>query len=330
MNDSTIRRPGQSREPQVVRARDLLREAQPVRWVIRNILPDGGLIVVAGSPKIARKTYTVMRATIAVSRGEDFCGLATQKRKVLYIFLEDGRRRVAWRLKQLGLTPLDEIEFYAAFDGQDVDALLTRVEMSGQPLLVVIDPLVILERLRRVRDENVALEIEGLFGDLRRAAQASGSTIVLVHHYRKAGDTMRGSVALEGSSDGWWDLKPWGRGKLMRLHCTLRDAEDTEVAFEIVSEGDKLTFERREVPRDDSGNKAKRAGEDLKQRILSFLGAKNPEGKSQLAIAKAMGVAKSAIQKQLKALEEAGQVKRYGKRGGYHCPLPTATGLSGQ
>ena len=55
--------------------------------------------------------FGCLHMALCVARGQPFLGRATRKRKVMYVFLEDGRRRVAWRFKQLGLSPTDDIVF---------------------------------------------------------------------------------------------------------------------------------------------------------------------------------------------------------------------------
>lgn len=310
--------------PGIVEATRLLAEAADVEWLVPGLLPAGSVIIAAAAPKTG-KSLAAMNLGLAIARGAEFLGRPTTRRKVVYVALEDGRARVARRFKQLGLSEFDDLEFYALFDAAQTKGLLAAIEKSPEPLFVVIDPLIVLESQLDVKDENVALDIEKLFARLRSAAQKSRSTILLIHHFRKAGDTMRGSVALEGSSDGWWLLHRKKRSGVVRVSVTLRDAEDTETAFEMVHEQDQLTFERHQLPAEEDDDSA---GTAERERIVALLQARSPATLSQQALADALDMSKSAVQMHVAALEKAGRVSRPGgKKGGYTAPPPPPSDL---
>lgn len=299
-----------------VDVRTLLAEARPIEWLVQGLMAIGTVIIMAASPKTG-KTYLAMHLAVCVARGEPFLGRATRKQRVFYVFLEDGRRRVAWRLNQLGLVAEEDIIFFAVFDSRTVDELLVKVESSAQPVLVIIDPLVVLEAQFGVKDENAALEVEKLFARLRSATRGSGSSFLIVHHFRKAGDTMRGSVALQGSSDGWWNLAR-DEDRVSMLSAVLRDADETNIAFAMVNDGATMRFEIRE-PKARADSAA--AGASLRVRILDLLRAKHPAPLSQQEVADSLNVNRSHVQAQLRALEQDGEVVRpHGLKGGYTVP----------
>ncbi len=300
--------------PGAVDVRRLLAEAAPVEWVVEDLLPAAASIIVAAAAKTG-KTYAAMRLCMAVARGEEFLGKRTERRHVRYVFLEDGRARVARRFTELGLTASDDVEFLAVFGPDSIRAVLDEIEHSTVPLLVVFDPLVVLERHLQVKDENVAMEIDRMFEPIRRSVQASGSTVVIIHHFRKAGDTMRGSVALEGSSDGWWHLNRKRGSRVVRVSCVLRDGEDTEIAYEMVKDGGAVTFAHRTLNNELDGS---RESNVLRERLLALLHAKHPTTLSQAEIAAELSTSRSLLQPVLKELEQGGEVTRpNGPKGGY-------------
>lgn len=292
----------------------LLVEAVDVEWLVPGVLPASCVIIAAAAPK-SGKSLLAMSLGLEVARGEEFLGRQTTRRRVVYVFLEDGRGRAARRFRQLGLTEEDDIEFFALFEPAQIQSLLDAVEEAPEPLLVIIDPLIVMESQFGVKDENVALEIEKLFARLRSVVQKSRSTILLIHHFRKAGDVMRGSVALQGSSDGWWLLKREERSAVVKVSVTLRDAEDTEFAFEMVKDGDALRFEHRTL---DGGSSAKPRANPLRESVHSLLLDRSPVALSQADIASELSVKRGAVQSALTALEKSGYVTRpNGPKGGY-------------
>lgn len=68
-------------------------------WIIEDFL-SMGLHLLVGPPKVG-KSWMSLGMGIAVSQGDPFLGYATNKSKVLYLTLEDPRKRIkkhAWKL----------------------------------------------------------------------------------------------------------------------------------------------------------------------------------------------------------------------------------------
>jgi hypothetical protein len=252
---------------------------------------------------------------LMVARGSAFLGFTTTRMRVVYAFLEDGVRRAALRLKMLGLAPDEDVEFFTLHDAKNVSKLLQLLRTEGRATLLFIDPLVILERAFGVEDENTAMEIEKLFAEIRSFAQDTGSTVVIVHHFRKAGDTMRGSIAIQGSADGWWDLKRGDDGTV-GVYCTLRDAEDSDFAFTMTEEeGDRIRFDLAETA---AGQAEAASISSACAAVLTYLKSQLPRTASRRQITTAVQTTESLVARALRALEARGEVHRPdGPRSGY-------------
>ena len=185
-------------------------EYPPVRFAVPGLIPEGfGLLT--GPPKIG-KSWSVMGLGLAVACGGRALGHITipKPRPTLYMALEDGERRVQDRARKL-------------LHGQPIPANMHFV--TDVPPLLVLDvldawmeanadeqPLVILDTLGRVmpsaRPGESAYERDYRIGtQLKRLADARpGSTLLVVHHVRKASgddwmDSTSGTNGLNGSAD---------------------------------------------------------------------------------------------------------------------------------
>jgi RecA-family ATPase len=75
-------------------------ELPPVRWVIPDILPEG-VTFLAGKPKMG-KSWMALGLGIAVATGGVALGTKqVEQGEVLYLALEDNRRRIHNRLNKL-------------------------------------------------------------------------------------------------------------------------------------------------------------------------------------------------------------------------------------
>src|SRR6266516_2652853 len=88
-----------------------------------------------------------------------------------------------------------------------------------QPVLLVLDPLIRLHQ----RDENDASPIAPLLGFLRQLQRQFHVAVLLVHHAKKDGASLRPGQALRGSSElhGWGDSNLYLRRHRDQLSLTV-------------------------------------------------------------------------------------------------------------
>lgn len=69
-------------------------------FVIPDLVADDGISILFGAGS-GGKTFLLMKAALAVSRGDSFLGRGTQPRNVLYIDCETGRKTFGYRMRRL-------------------------------------------------------------------------------------------------------------------------------------------------------------------------------------------------------------------------------------
>jgi hypothetical protein len=187
---------------------------RPTQWLIDQIAPQPGLVLMAGSPGIG-KTWLVLSQALAVATGTPWLNrLKTRQGPVLLVLEEEDSSAVIERLNLLyagmGLSQQEgddlPIEFLiqqgvnlTTADGY-LDAELLRHIQDVQPIMIVLDPF------RRVHglEENDSATMSHLFSLLRRLTKTTETpcTIFLIHHLRKRSEHSADSLdRLRGSSD---------------------------------------------------------------------------------------------------------------------------------
>src|SRR5216684_1261050 len=175
----------------VWRANELVKEAKEPTWVVDQVLPEGAVIIAAGPPKTG-KSFTALYLALLVARGQPFLERTTHCRPVFYAFLEDGTNVAGQRLRSLGLSEDEEhAQLHGVFWDEGLAEVIRRLGETKAPCLLIIDPLIELERFWSVKDENNSIEAAGVIQKLRTLANRSGSTILVIHHYTKNGNRMR-------------------------------------------------------------------------------------------------------------------------------------------
>lgn len=228
----------------------LVKKAKPVEWIIPNLLPCGSVILCAGEPKVARKSLLLTSLGLCVCPGTQpgarFLNHFEVARhgKVVALNLEDGETRIARRLKDYNVIQDREYGFRAITSRYGLPYLLEYIRQTGNaPMLLTIDPLAELGIEQQDYDENNVNSVALLIRDYRELAQEYNMAIILAHHYRKLGDVVRGSSALTGAVDGWWNIYHRGEDKPRLLQWVLRDAPSGEIEYNSTyQEGQTISF----------------------------------------------------------------------------------------
>jgi hypothetical protein len=254
------------RIPETVTAADLMAsELPPVRWGVRGVLPEG-VTLLAGKPKLG-KSWLALGLCVAVAAGGVALGTRqVEQGDVLYLALEDNRRRLQKRLGKMlrGPAPagLEIATAWPKLDEGGVEALRAWLAEHPEARLVAVDTLA---KIRpRTRGQNVYQEDYAALEELLPLAAEHEVAIVVVHHTRKMAaadplDEISGSTGLTGGVDGVLVLKR-DRGKADAvLHVDGRDIEepaeyalkwDAETAgWTIVGDAEeyRMSEERKEI-----------------------------------------------------------------------------------
>jgi hypothetical protein len=221
------------RVPETVSAVDLMAaELPPVRWIVEGLLPEG-VALLAGKPKLGKSWLALGLCVAVAAGGAALGGRRVERGEVLYLALEDNRRRLQKRLGKLLRGPAPEgLEMATAWPKLDeggVEALAEWLQERPGARLVAVDTLA--KTRPRTRGQNVYQEDYAALEDLLPLAAEHGVAIVVVHHTRKMAaadplDEISGSTGLTGGVDGVLVLKR-DRGKADAvLHVDGRDIEE--------------------------------------------------------------------------------------------------------
>jgi hypothetical protein len=195
-----------------VEARELvkIKPPRPV-FVIDKLLPEGGTMIIAASPKVG-KSGIALNAAKSIATGEAFLGaFPVRKGRCVYVQTEIPAWAMAERLKLMGDLPegmlihtpgkfkinLWEEDGYQkkreTGNRERVAALIEALRAQAASL-VIFDPLRHFHSLNELNVDHVA----HLFEVFRTIGRMVPCGVMIVHHHRK---TARSQVEYEGAED---------------------------------------------------------------------------------------------------------------------------------
>jgi hypothetical protein len=212
----------------------------PPRWAIGEIVPEG-LTCLAGKPKLG-KSWLVLHAALAISSGGVALGRTrVESGDVLYISLEDTKRRLQSRISKLlgpHEVPSPRLHLAHVWPRQDkggLDALDEWLLEHPQARLVIIDTWGRWRPFRTVKGD--AYELDYADGaQMKALADKYGVSVVIIHHCRKLGandalEEVSGSVGLTGACDGVLVLRRERGQHDATLMVTGRDVDEQALAL---------------------------------------------------------------------------------------------------
>jgi AAA domain len=241
---------GAGREPkqrfELTRFNAVLRSSSAA-YLVKGLIPRGGLTVVWGPPKCGKSFWTFDLA-MHVARGEPYRDRRVHQGAVVYLALEGGhgfRARIdAFRREH----HVDDAPFYLMTDRTDLvkdhEALIIaiRAQIGAEtPALVVVDTLNRSLAGSESKDEDMAAYIRAADA-IREAFECS---VVIVHHCGIDGTRPRGHTSLTSAADD--------------QHAVSRDASDNIVVtvewMKDGPEGDTIVsrLEKVDLGMDDDG-----------------------------------------------------------------------------
>lgn len=286
----------------------------PLRWAVPELLPEG-LAILAGKPKFGKSFLALDLAIAVASGGKALRSIDCEAGDVLYLALEDGKRRLQDRLRKL--VPFGDDLPSRLFFATDAKRLRGGLEAQiGDWLNAYPDArLVVIDTLARVKPEangrggqydEDAAALSGIHDLMRHRA---GVAVVVVHHTRKAEsddafETISGTHGLTGIADSLLVLASHGQGA--KLSGQGRDVEGFEKALtrDEFSGGWRLEGDARAL-----------ASTGERQALLDVLTEADGEPLRTNAIAKDAGVSVSSASHRLRGLLDEGLAVKasYGK-----------------
>lgn len=235
--DTTPSRPKSPKRSRPRSARELImKKFKPIRWAIKNILPEG-LYLLAAPPKIG-KSWLALQIALAVGGGGKVLGQRAEQGGVLFLALEDSDRRLQSRLNKLGATDcctpeeLSQVFFETTWPRVDQGGINKLDDwLKNHPITryVVIDVLERFRARRSAKDNAYSVDYDAITS-LKPLCDKYHVTILIVHHTRKAQaddplDMVSGTQGLSGGADGVLILKRPRGGDEGELHIMSRDLE---------------------------------------------------------------------------------------------------------
>src|SRR6516225_10295368 len=221
-----------------------LMKFEPTSWLVREIIPAEGVTLLCSRPKFG-KSWLAYDLCIAATMDRFILGeFKPAQGDVLYLALEDSKRRLQRRMTKLlptfsGKWP-DKLtittQWRRLHEGglDDIRSWYEHVKAKGgTPILAVID---VLAKVRKPTGNKPVYEsdYEALTG-LHRLAHELGIAIVVVHHTRKMAaddlmETVSGSYGLTGAVDTVIVMANKGGGAVLDVRG--RDVEAAELAIQ--------------------------------------------------------------------------------------------------
>lgn len=219
-------------------------EFPPIAWIVPDIIPAEGVVLLCSKPKFG-KSWLAYDLGIACTTNRLTLGtIMPAQGNVLYLALEDSKRRLQRRMTKLLPTfcsawpdkLLLKTEWRRLHEGglEDIRAWYAHTKsMGGKPILVVID---VLAMARKPVGKSQLYEADyAALADLTKLANELGLAIVVVHHTRKMAaddlmETVSGSYGVAGAVDTILIMANKPNGAVLDIRG--RDVESAELAIE--------------------------------------------------------------------------------------------------
>lgn len=236
-----------AKKPVISSMAELRREEfAPIRYVVPGYIAEGCTLL-AGRPKLG-KSWLVLEAGYAVaSGGACLGGIVCEQGDVLYLALEDNKRRLQRRMDKMAGTFAKEwpaafeyaTEWPRANEG-GLDYIRDWILSKNNPRLVIVDVLAMFKPVRGDKESLYEADYLSIKG-LQALAGEYGIAIVIVHHTRKGAvesdpfEKVSGTLGLSGAADTTIILDRDSNGAT--IYGRGRDVEEIEsaVIFDKVS-----------------------------------------------------------------------------------------------
>lgn len=301
-----------------LKAADLEDKTAQTSWLVDGLWGEEAVGILGGEPKCC-KSFLSLDMAVSISSGQACLGRYQVRNpgRVLLYAAEDSPRIVKTRL--MGVAAARGVAL-AACDIQVITADRLRLDQQNdiesldetlaelRPRLLILDPFV---RLHRI-DENSSSEVAVILGNLRLMQKRHKTSILVVHHAKKSGGSMRAGQALRGSSEfhAWGDSNLYMR-RTSTGHLSLSvehraAASQPGIPIALIETGKKLALE---IQSDDAAIAQPTAKATPTDRIRQTLAAKiAPMGLSELR--DSCGIRTATLCETLKEMMDARAIKR--------------------
>lgn len=231
-------------------------EAQPVQWLIEDLLPKG-LTIFGGKGKTG-KSYLMLNMAINLALNnymfddESSTAFRGKQGYILYLSLEDPVQRLRERMIQINTEPnqkmLDRyLDIRLKFDKLHMGGLAAIenwLKSKKRPILVVIDTLAMVWNKRSTTPgSGLYAEEYEIYAPLRGLSHKYDTSIIVLTHTKKTReqdvfDEILGGGAIQGVSDNLMVLSPKpGIADQRILAIRGKDIEEIHLSFKVSCKG---------------------------------------------------------------------------------------------
>jgi KaiC/GvpD/RAD55 family RecA-like ATPase len=204
---------------------------EPGGWLIKNVLPDAGLIVLFGASG-SGKTFVAIDMAYAIAMGIQWRGNRVKKGRVLIIAAEGGKgmsKRLKAYLKHHKIDPADvDIGLLTVppnfLLSEDVTELAAAVAASGGADVIIVDTMA---QVTPGANENSSEDVGLALANARALETATGATILMVDHSGKdASKGVRGWSGKRAAADAELEVLKYENGTRELRITKMKDGDD--------------------------------------------------------------------------------------------------------
>ena len=202
----------------------------PGEWLIKQVLPEGDLVVLFGASG-SGKTFVALDMAFAIAQGQPWRGNRVKQGKVVIIAAEGAgglnkRVKAYARHHNIDLRGIEIHVISAApnfLEEADIAEVLAEVKALGDVALVVVDTLA---QVTPGANENGAEDMGRALANLRLIHEVAGATVMVIHHAGKdASKGSRGWSGIKAAADAQIEIVRHEDGREIHLE-KMKDGED--------------------------------------------------------------------------------------------------------
>lgn len=281
----------------------------PLKWAVEGFLP-AGCTILGGNPKVG-KSILALHIALAVAIGGCVLGkIFVQQGDVLYLSLEDTKRRLQERIngsdlpEDCNLSRLTVAPVVPRQHEGGMEYIEWWLQNHKHARLVIIDTL---QKFRKQLSgkTNIYSEDYDVVSEIKSIADKYDVAFLVIHHLKKGKDNedwtgeFSGSQGIMGAADTLFSLKRARADKCAILRRTGRDVEEKDFALRLdgygwVLEGDATLFTMPE----------------WKRQILNYM--KTHETVTPMELAEVLNLKINTARQNLSRLFKDGDIKKIG------------------